>query len=570
MTKNSSRKWWKEETKRSKRNDGSQRPGEERELVRCDSSVGSLFLEGDNESVRTDEERDLKQRHSQDVTVPVLDDFDIADYDLDDDDDDDDIQQNAPSPTTRRSWRERFAPSSSNNNNSDGDDNDTEPVRHYSYSELVATLGHDSVDLKSLHPTLERRVRDFRFAQRKRREKEGTHKPWGIFGLYAHLASIRADLEWAEDAAWRREHGEPYFSWKDYEKARNKGMNRPFFTYLTMFVSTIMMIVTFSLNNWKIEPLSINPLIGPSAEVLIEAGARESSLIVNEGQWFRLLSPVVLHAGVIHFVINMLALWFIGAAVEQSHGFASASILFFIPAVGGNILSAIFLPQYISVGASGGIFGLIGGCIADIVLNWKLLFIKGENDSDSQWGPSVAFFWLIFDILINCVIGFTPFVDNFTHLGGLLYGICCGISTIERLAVGFFGIATGRWSAMRNNLVRFCGLIFSVFLIMITTALLVQSDGSTSPCPSCRFVSCVPFPFGSDDPWWSCDDCDFAVADLVKLHATSVHYDRIDMTCPDGEIELIDITEQQLSDREDIRRKLPRICRDNCEDKYSN
>lgn len=107
------------------------------------------------------------------------------------------------------------------------------------------------------------------------------------------------------------------------------------------------MIVTFSLNDWKIEPLSVNLLIGPSAEVLIQAGARDTSLIVNEDQWFRLISPLVLHAGVIHFVINMLALWFIGAAVEQSHGFASAAILFFIPAVGGNILSAIFLPQYI-------------------------------------------------------------------------------------------------------------------------------------------------------------------------------------------------------------------------------
>lgn len=222
------------------------------------------------------------------------------------------------------------------------------------------------------------------------------------------------------------------------------------------------------------------------------------------------------------------------------------------------------------MGASGGIFGLIGGCVADIVLNWNLLFIKGENEDSENWRHSVAFIWLLIEIIINGAIGFTPFVDNFTHLGGLLYGICCGISTIERLAVGFFGVATGRWSAIRNNLVRFCGLIFSVFLIMITTVLLVQSDGSTSPCPSCRYVSCVPFPFRTEDKWWNCDDCDFAVADLVKLHATSVNYDRIDMTCPDGEIELIDITEEQLSDREEIRLKLPQYCRNNCDEVFSN
>jgi hypothetical protein len=209
-------------------------------------------------------------------------------------------------------------------------------------------------------------------------------------------------------------------------------------------------------------------------------------------------------------------------------------------------------------------------CLSDSRLNWNLLFIRREDEDNSRWRHSVAFFWLFFDILINCLVGLTPFVDNWTHLGGFLYGICCGISTIERLAVGFFGVATGRWSSIRNNLVRFCGLIFSVFLIMITTVLLVQSDGSTSPCPSCRYISCVPFPFGAENKWWNCDDCDFAVADLVKLRATSVNYDRIDMTCPDGEIEFIDIEEDQLADREDIRRKLPKYCRDYCDDVFSN
>ena len=105
---------------------------------------------------------------------------------------------------------------------------------------------------------------------------------------------------------------------------------------------------------------------------------------------------------------------------------------------------------------------------------------------------------------------------------------------------------------------------------MITTVLLVGSDGQTSPCPSCRYVSCVPFPFGTENKWWNCDDCDFAVADLVKLHATSVNYDRIDLTCPDGEIEFIVITSEQISDREKIRSNLPKYCRDNCEEVYAS
>jgi membrane associated rhomboid family serine protease len=242
-----------------------------------------------------------------------------------------------------------------------------EAKRHYSVSELVASLGNDEKGWQSLPPALERRIRDFKFAQIKRMERHGENKPWGIFGLYAHLSDIRADLEWAEDAAWRRQNGEPYLSWNDFEKSRDKGLkNRPLFTYFIIFLSTIMLLVSFAVNDWKIEPMSVNPLIGPSSETLIKIGARHTSLIVNDGEWYRLFSPMILHAGVIHYVINMLAMYYIGGAVELSHGFANAAILFVIPAVGGCILSAIFLPNYISVGASGGIFGLIGGCIGKL------------------------------------------------------------------------------------------------------------------------------------------------------------------------------------------------------------
>jgi membrane associated rhomboid family serine protease len=54
----------------------------------------------------------------------------------------------------------------------------------------------------------------------------------------------------------------------------------------------------------------------------------------------------------------------------------------FIPALGGTILSAIFLSEYITVGASGGIFGLIGAYLADICMNWSLLFSKHVNASN--------------------------------------------------------------------------------------------------------------------------------------------------------------------------------------------
>jgi membrane associated rhomboid family serine protease len=209
-------------------------------------------------------------------------------------------------------------------------------------------------------PALERRLRDFRFAQKKRREKYGDERPWGILGLYDYLTGVRTDVEWAEDAAWRREHDEPYLSWTDFDSSKDTGLNRPFFTYIFMIICTFFLILSIGLNGWTIEQPSVNPMIGPSADTLIRIGAKYTPLMFGENQWWRLVSPMVLHAGVIHYAVNMLAFWFIGKAIEQSHGFIVTAFLFIVPAFGGTILSALFLRQYISVGASGGIFGLIG------------------------------------------------------------------------------------------------------------------------------------------------------------------------------------------------------------------
>lgn len=192
-------------------------------------------------------------------------------------------------------------------------------------------------------------------------------------------------------------------------------MNRPFFTYFLLVTCTIALIVSIGLNGWKVEPLDVNPMIGPSAETLIRMGAKDSYLIVYENQVWRLLSSTILHAGLVHYFMNSLALWFCGKAIETTHGMVAAAILFLIPAIGGTILSAIFLPEYVTVGASGGIFGLIGACLSDIIMNWKHLFSDVVNENGKRNRHVIVVVFLILDIVLNCVIGLTPYVDNFTR-----------------------------------------------------------------------------------------------------------------------------------------------------------
>lgn len=212
----------------------------------------------------------------------------------------------------------------------------------------------------------------------------------------------------------RNIHYYRYKAWFETVNEKSTGKNRPFFTYIIMIICSGFMLASIAINGWKIEPFSVNPMIGPSADTLTLMGAKDSLLIVQEGEVWRLLSAMVLHAGFIHFVLNMAALYFVGSAIEISHGFICCMIMFVVPAVGGSIFSAIFLPTMISVGASGGIFGLIGACLADIFMNWGLLFnefVNGKKKHEHRYVLLV----LLLDVILNSIIGLTPFVDNFTR-----------------------------------------------------------------------------------------------------------------------------------------------------------
>mmetsp|Transcript_24977 Transcript_24977/g.58950 ORF Transcript_24977/g.58950 Transcript_24977/m.58950 type:complete len:580 (-) Transcript_24977:951-2690(-) len=425
---------------------------------------------------------------------------------------------------------------------------------------LAGKLNADWGAVDFMAPALARRIRDFQFAQEKRRKKYGHEKPWGILGLYDHLAAIRVDVEWAEDAAWRRANGQPYLSWADFDAKKKKGANRPFFTYFLLFTCTIALIVSIAMNGWEVEQLDINPMIGPSAETLILMGAKDSYLIVSENEVWRVLSSAILHAGLVHYVINCLALWFVGKAIETTHGTMATAFTFIISAIGGTILSAIFLPEYITVGASGGIFGLIGACLSDIIMNWKHLFSDFVSENGSRNNHLLVVVFLVLDIVLNCLIGLTPYVDNFTHLGGMVYGLLCGLSTMERLPNAFFGMEENFFARVKQIATRFLGLIISIILIIITTVILLQGDGETAPCPNCQWLSCVPFPpwKSQADKWWYCDDCGRVSAEIVD--SPNLH---LKLDCPSGTSVAVGLEIEQV-DREQLEDELPGYCREFC------
>lgn len=416
------------------------------------------------------------------------------------------------------------------------------------------------------------RVKDFHRARLLRREKHAGGRPWGIFGLYCYLMDLQVDLEWADASASHRTKGQPALSWVEFDASRAKEFGFPYFVSLVMIVWSITLVVGFAWNGWSIAPFSVNPFLGPSPQVLIRMGSLDTSRIVEDREWYRLASPMLLQAGLIQYLINMLSLWFVGGAVERFHGSFETALVFLVGALGGNLCSALMVPQDTSiVGASGGIFGLMAVCLADMFINRDLLSLRRHADATTAF-PHGALAWLYVDMAVYLVLGLTLYVDNFAQLGGLFYGICVGIPFLKHLGGTRFIGKQARPNTSNKSLWRHgryyrligrgIGWVVAIAMLVTTSMILAREDQAATVCQHCNYVSCAPFPPFQDSKWWYCDGCDQATATVVTLEAGKL---AVQVTCPlDGSVISVPIHAPGHDLQLGSNHLGPQFCRSHC------
>lgn len=137
---------------------------------------------------------------------------------------------------------------------------------------------------------------------------------------------------------------------------------------------------------------------------------------VARGEWWRLLSVTLLHAGVLHLFFNMYALYLAGPIVEHMYGARWFVVLYVLCALGGSVASFAFGSGRLAVGASGAIFGLFGLLVSSDRTHRPILDLRSRNVV-AQLGTL---------IVLNIIIGFTPGIDWVAHLGGLVTGAWLG------------------------------------------------------------------------------------------------------------------------------------------------
>ena len=153
------------------------------------------------------------------------------------------------------------------------------------------------------------------------------------------------------------------------------------------------------------------------AEKLFHLGAIWGPAIFAGGEYWRLLTAMFLHGGVLHLVMNLIALVQIGSMFELMFGTRRFLTIYFVAGLLASLTSAYFT-EGPSVGASGAIFGILGAFVLSVKRSPRWRHERFARNIVKQ---------LLFWIVANIIIGFQiPQIDNSAHLGGLITGLLLG------------------------------------------------------------------------------------------------------------------------------------------------
>jgi rhomboid protease GluP len=198
-------------------------------------------------------------------------------------------------------------------------------------------------------------------------------------------------------------------------------------------------------------------VFSPTAEQLMQWGANNAGSVLVNDQWWRIITAMFVHVGVIHLATNMWCLWNLGLLAEPLIGSFGVVAVYVLTGAAGNLLSVIWNARHFSVslfdqqmqhqsfnmldffspgaGASGAVFGIAGALI--VLLKSPRLPVPPEELKKLR--KSVIYFAVInlvigLSISLNVVSSRTGIsIDNSAHLGGVLCGLLFAMPMVPRL-----------------------------------------------------------------------------------------------------------------------------------------
>lgn len=338
----------------------------------------------------------------------------------------------------------------------------------------------------------------------------------------------------------------------------------PYFTIVVtiiqvcVFIAELAKMANLTGSAFQTKPY-FNPMLGPSTYVLINMGARyvpcmhQISDISNDTtiqfpcpnltttdtnvcslpelcgmlgipevndayiphQWYRVITPIFLHAGFLHIIFNLLLQVTMGATIERQIGWLKYSIIYMMCGISGFVLGSNFSPDGIaSTGALGSLFGILA-------VNMLCFVYCGKKNTNLYGTKKFGLFIvvMIFEMIVSFVLGLLPGMDNFSHIGGFAMGLVMGVALLPDPCIVYIdsiiaydGKAstmrqfTDNWNPFHNwehkvpkrvyiwLSVRFIslGLAGAYLGALLKNFFISGLAPVNSSCKWCKYINCIP------------------------------------------------------------------------------
>lgn len=214
-----------------------------------------------------------------------------------------------------------------------------------------------------------------------------------------------------------------------------------------------------------------NPFYGPNKFVLLQMGAKHYGMIAD-GEIWRLFTAMFLQNGLISTIITIMYIIY-SWNLERDQGFWKALFFFIVSGSFSFMVACLFTPNSISCGSTGALAGYIGVLLNEILWCWKESENKIRNISIH-----------IGSFVIMLIIGITPFIDNFCHIGGIVIGILISLMFLPNLDYGHIG-------GIVYQVCTFFSFPVAITLYMVCLVMVYRFNLENPFCKNCQYFNCA-------------------------------------------------------------------------------
>jgi membrane associated rhomboid family serine protease len=262
---------------------------------------------------------------------------------------------------------------------------------------------------------------------------------------------------------------------------RRAMVTQPLLTYTLIGIFVVIWLVeatTISSNPFATGPDICSFGALPNAVITPQSGCAHGASV----DWWRFVSSAFLHdnTSVYHVLFNSIAMLFIGRLVEQLYGRLVLLGTFLITAIGGGLLwvgASVLAPGLpgiqvptISLGASGGIAGLVG-----LLLMLGRLQGKNVPVGIAHTVRNYAVTVIVLNVVLTFLVGGSGYINNYAHIGGLISGASLGAFLPPVSSIG------GRDPGVVERILLWGGIAFSAIALVVALVSLISTVTNGTP-----------------------------------------------------------------------------------------